>query len=157
MKSAAAVNQYACQATAIRPTWNRAPSEPGIDEGLQILVVEDDVADAYLIECALQDDPRVGTVRHASDGLEALGLFDRGEVSPDLVVIDLHMPRMNGFQLLEELSRRENAPFAMYVLTSSTARTDFVWGKLRGADLILTKPDTLAQLKVVLRDAINAL
>src|SRR5580658_5683531 len=74
-------------------------SEP---PGLCVLVAEDDEADAFLLGRTLADYPAVGKVVHARDGIEALAMVERGEVAPDLAFIDLHMPRMNGFDLIAE-------------------------------------------------------
>lgn len=122
---------------------------------LRVLVVEDDEADAYLIQRALNMHPRIGEVYRAVDGIEALDLIDDG-VDPDFAIIDLHMPRKNGFSLLLEFGcmRRD---FPMIVLTSSTARSDAVRSKLRGAAQVLTKPDTVEELEQVLANAVAAL
>lgn len=129
----------------------RAPSP-----GLCVLVVEDDEADAYLISRALERQPRVGQVVRAWDGVEALELIEQGDVSPDLAFVDLHMPRKNGFNLLAALAGRAKSSFPMVVLTSSTAPTDAIRSRLRGAIRVVTKPDTVELLEDLLRNAINA-
>src|SRR5580692_11526522 len=101
--------------------------------GLCVLVVEDDEADAYLISRALERQPRVAQVIRAWDGAEALELVEQGKVDPDLAFIDLHMPRKNGFNLLAALAGRAESSFPMVVLTSSTAPTDAIRSRLRGA------------------------
>ena len=70
---------------------------------LNILLVEDDDADAYLIERALSANPRVAEIVRACDGVEALELVDARRMRPDLAIVDLHMPRKNGIALLGEL------------------------------------------------------
>jgi CheY-like chemotaxis protein len=124
--------------------------------GLCVLVVEDDEADAYLISRALSAQPGVGKVVRAADGVEALEMVDRGEVEPDLAFIDLHMPRKNGFNLLAALACRTEKSFPMVVLTSSTAPTDAVRSRLRGAIRVVAKPDTVEALGAVLSSAIEA-
>lgn len=123
---------------------------------LQILVVEDDSADAYLIFRALSDNPRVGEIVHAWDGIEALEMIESGAIDPDLAIIDLHMPRKNGFSLLVELACRDHPRFSTVVLTSSKASSDAVRSKLRGANHFLTKPDTIEELDTVLARAVAA-
>lgn len=111
-----------------------AQAAPGVfaaSRALNILIVEDDDADAYLIERVLADDPRVGAVTRAVDGVQALDLI-AGGVEPDLAIIDLKMPRKDGFSLLVELACAEWL-FPKIVLTSSTTRSDAVRSKLRGA------------------------
>jgi CheY-like chemotaxis protein len=123
--------------------------------GLQILVVEDDDADAYLIETALAEYAQCGQILRATDGVEALEMIEFG-ATPDLAIIDLHMPRKNGFSLLVDLLCLKST-FPMIVLTSSTAPSDAVRSRLRGADRFLAKPDTVEELRRVLTTAINAL
>jgi CheY-like chemotaxis protein len=125
--------------------------------GLQVLVVEDDMADAYLIRRALAGNPRVDNIAWASDGIEALALLDSGAIHPDLAIIDLHMPRKNGLSLLVELSCRDLGDLARVVLTSSKASSDSVRSKLRGAHQYLTKPDTIDEMETVLSGVIAAL
>jgi CheY-like chemotaxis protein len=130
----------------------------GLDRppGLCVLVVEDDEADAYLISRALSGQPAVGEVVRAPDGVEALEMVERGEVEPDLAFIDLHMPRKNGFSLLAAFASHPRAGFPMVVLTSSTAPTDAIRSRLRGAIRVVTKPDTVEELEAMLTSAIDA-
>src|SRR5262249_21276782 len=106
-------------------------------ENLKVLVVEDDDADAYLIRSALKRNPRVTQMVLAHDGIEALELLDSGLVAPSIAIVDLHMPRKNGFSLLVELRCRPNADFPAIVLSSSTASADSARSRLRGADCFL--------------------
>src|SRR5262249_3997038 len=62
---------------------------PDNEDGLQVLVVEDDAADAYLIKCALAANPRVGSITRVTDGLQALRAIEEDGVDPDLAIIDL--------------------------------------------------------------------
>ena len=123
--------------------------------GLSLLLVEDDEADAYLIKRALGDHPAVGRVTHARDGVEALNMVECGEVEPDLALIDLHMPRMDGFSLLVALPISSSTPFPMVVLTSSSSPSDAVRGRLRNAVRIITKPDSAEAMRALFRAVIK--
>nr|MEA2797224.1 hypothetical protein [Phenylobacterium sp.] len=125
--------------------------------GLCVLVVEDDEADAYLIGRALEDNPAIETVRRARDGVEALGMIALGEVRPDIAFIDLHMPRMDGFDLLTALANRPTPSFPLAVLTSSAAPNDAIRSRLRSAARVVTKPDNVADLQAALTIAVDAL
>jgi len=128
----------------------------GQGPGLNLLIVEDDAADAYLIGRALSDNPAVGTVTHAHNGVEALAMVALGEVAPDLAFIDLHMPHMDGFNLLSAFSNRPGPAFPMVVLTSSSAPNDAMRSRLRRAVRVVTKPDTVAEMYAVLKATIDA-
>jgi CheY-like chemotaxis protein len=137
----------------------REPAQPTLrtaGPGLCVLIVEDDDADAYLIECALAANPNISDVVRAVDGVEALRLVDTGGVRPDVALIDLHMPRKNGFQLLADFAARPEPYFPMVVLTSSTAPTDAMRSRLRGAARVLTKPESTQDLETVLAAAIQS-
>jgi CheY-like chemotaxis protein len=123
---------------------------------LCVLLVEDDDGDAYLIERALMANPNVGGIIRATDGVEALALVQIGAVAPDVALIDLHMPRKNGFQLLVEFAALDQPHFPMVVLTSSTAPTDAMRSRLRGATRVLTKPDSVEALDELLAMAITS-
>jgi CheY-like chemotaxis protein len=132
------------------------PIVPSPARGLCVLVVEDDDADTYLIGRALEDNPAVETMFHARDGIEALAMVERGEVTPDLALIDLHMPRMDGFGLLFALAGRSGTDFPLVVLTSSSSPSDAIRSRLRNAIRVVTKPDTIAEMYAVLETTIEA-
>ncbi|MGA2043598.1 MAG: response regulator [Roseiarcus sp.] len=131
-----------------RPASARNPQK------LCVLLVEDDEADSYLIRRALATIPRVGKIVVARDGVEALEMVDDGSASPDLALIDLHMPRKDGFALLREFETRESAQFLSVVLTSSRAGADALRSRKRGAVEFLTKPDTVEKMAAALNRVI---
>jgi CheY-like chemotaxis protein len=122
---------------------------------LRVLLVEDDDADVYLIRRALSQLPRVAEVRVARDGDEALELIDSWSAGPDLAIVDLKMPRKDGFALLREFATRKGATFPSVVLTSSKAGADVYRAKKRGAVDFLTKPNGLEKLKNALDELIT--
>jgi CheY-like chemotaxis protein len=117
--------------------------------GLHVLLVEDDEADAYLIRRALAKNPRVADVVIAEDGVEALELFDKRRIAPDLAIVDLHMPRKDGLALLKEFATR-TVQFPSVVLTSSKASKDAIRAAKRGAVEFITKPRTEGELAATL-------
>jgi CheY-like chemotaxis protein len=122
---------------------------------LRVLVVEDDEADVYLIRRALASNPRVEKVAVARDGVEALELIDGWSAAPDLAIVDLHMPRRDGFALLSDFAARKSDPFPSVVLTSSRAGADAFRCKRRGAVEFLTKPNTAEKLTAALDRVIS--
>jgi len=124
---------------------------------LQILLVEDDEADAYLIRRALAKNPRVGEVLLAEDGVEALQLFDREWFSPDMAIVDWHMPRKDGQALLEDLGNRTAVRFPSIVLSSSKSNKHALGATKTGAVEFMTKPKSEDQLRAILDRAIESL
>ncbi|MES1199897.1 MAG: response regulator [Pseudomonadota bacterium] len=124
--------------------------------GLHVLVVEDNEADAEMIVHALERRPAVVDIEHAADGAEALEMLDKAVLMPDLAIIDLQMPKMDGFKLLIEMSCRGYSGFPIFVLTSSTSRSDVVRSLFRGADKVMSKPNTIEELERKIAEMIAA-
>ncbi len=115
-----------------------------------VLVVDDEVAVADLLEDALT----LGgyqTLR-AANGMEALRLVR--EKSPDLLLLDINMPLMNGFEVLERLRERGNDTPVLF-LTARDDRDDELHGLQLGADDYVTKPfgvdELILRVQAVLR------
>jgi CheY-like chemotaxis protein len=137
----------------LRPT---PTAEAQLAKGLSILLVEDDEADAYLIHRALWDHPAVGEIVHVRDGVEAVAMVERGGLDPDLALIDLRMPRIDGFALLVAFSNNVELTFPMVVLTSSSAPDDAIRSRLRNALRVIVKPETIAEMSAALKASIDA-
>ncbi|MEI7593575.1 MAG: response regulator transcription factor [Actinomycetes bacterium] len=114
-----------------------------------VLVVEDE--DSF-IEALTVGLTREGfTVSVARDGAEALDIFD--EINPDLVLLDLMLPRVSGLDVCRELRSRSSVPIIM--VTAKGAEIDTVVGLEVGADDYVTKPyrlrELVARMRAVLR------
>ena len=98
-------------------------------ERANILLVEDSETDARLVELAVRDTQWISSLDTAVDGEKALEYLEKsqeGRGLPHLILLDLNMPRMNGFELLQRL-KREDSPFRripVIVLTTSSATED---------------------------------
>lgn len=116
-----------------------APARP-----YDVLLVEDDLADAMLIEDALATR---GTrnLTQAHDGVAALDyLREPANPRPDLIVLDLNMPRMNGRELLAIIKDDEELrTIPVVVLTTSAAPDDVTGAYRQHANAYVTKPVNL--------------
>lgn len=117
----------------------------------RILVVDDDPSVRLLLRELLE---RAGaTVSEAADGQAALA--DLAAVAPDLIVLDVAMPGMDGWQTLERLRDMTDAPVLM--LTGHDAELEKVRGLLAGADDWVVKPfgrqELLARISALMRRA----
>ena len=117
---------------------------------MQILLVEDSLADVELTLEALADAKIANAVTVVRDGQQALDHLlasTRGEVErPDLVILDLNLPRLSGHEVLEQMRAHDDlrrTPVA--ILTTSTAEKDVVQGYDLGANCYLTKPVDVEQ------------
>ncbi len=110
------------------PTMTDTPSGPSI------LVVDDDPALAEMIGIVLRGDGLEPTF--CGDGAAALGAFR--EVKPDLVLLDLMLPGLDGIQVCEQIRRESGIPIIM--LTAKSDSADVVRGLETGADDYIVKP-----------------
>jgi len=131
---------------------NKAGQE---ERKIDILLVEDDDADAYIILEALKNIPKVNSVIRAYDGVEALEIVDGRNFTPNLALVDLSMPRKNGFALLAELKARILVDFPAVVLTSSHAEMDVFRAGKNGAWKYITKKDKVHMMTQSLRRIIK--
>src|SRR4029453_12991543 len=120
-------------------------------EDVRILVVEDERKVANFIRQGLTEEGH--TVRVAPEGATALDLLVEGP-PPDLVVLDLMLPKVDGFAILKAArQRRVTAP--VLILTARDSVADKVRGLDLGADDYLTKPfafdEFLARVRALLR------
>lgn len=110
-----------------------------------VLLVEDDMADAMLIEEALTEQGMARGIQRADDGVAALEyLRDPRTDRPDLIVLDLNMPRMNGRELLNVLKNDPDlSSIPIVVLTTSAAPDDIDDAYRQHANAYVTKPVNL--------------
>lgn len=116
---------------------------------LTVLVVEDEESFVHALSIGLQ---REGfRVQVARDGAEALDLFDA--VKPDLVLLDVMLPKVSGLDVCRELRRRSAVPIIM--VSAKGEEIDAVVGLEVGADDYVTKPyrlrELVARMRAVLR------
>src|SRR5947209_12588279 len=114
-----------------------------------VLVVEDEERFIDALSVGLR---REGfRVQVARDGAQALDLFDA--VNPDLVLLDVMLPKVSGVDVCRELRRRSQVPIIM--VTAKSAEIDTVVGLEVGADDYVTKPyrlrELVARIRAVLR------
>ena len=114
-----------------------------------ILIVEDDRSIAEIVSRVLMSE---GYTTHlASDGVEGIEKFYL--TLPDLVILDVKMPRMDGWETLERLRKISGCPVIMLTVFGST--DDIIKGLELGADDYLVKPfgiqELIARVNAVLR------
>ena len=115
----------------------------------RILIVDDDSNICELLRLYLEKDGFQTDI--VTDGLAALAAFD--ELKPDLVLLDIMLPGMDGWQICREIRKKIHTPIIM--LTAKSETFDKVLGLELGADDYITKPfetkEVIARVKAVLR------
>lgn len=124
---------------------------------IEVLLVEDHLADVRLILEALRDGGREHHVHHVRDGIEALALLRREPPfkrarRPDVILLDLNLPRMDGRELLGVIkSDPEFATIPVVVLTTSNDEKDVARAYALRANCFVTKPLDYGSLRDVVR------
>jgi CheY-like chemotaxis protein len=114
----------------------------------EILLAEDNPADVYLIREALKQHQVKCEIRTAADGRDVLSLLAAEDRSwrPDLIILDLNLPRHDGIEILQKLRTLDAlSGVPVVVLTSSDSPRDRVTATQLGATRYLSKPSNLEQ------------
>jgi CheY-like chemotaxis protein len=133
------------------------PQPPRRVWALNVLLVDDDWADSTLILNVLRRNPHVAVAR-ASDSPEfALReLAKGGQMRPDLILLDIHMPRINGFEFVEALRTiPAMAHLPVVFLTTSSMASDVDKARESSAVLYVVKPDSYAELQMRLNGVLR--
>lgn len=131
--------------------------EPTSEKPIDILLVEDNPGDARLAQEALKDCKIRNSVHIVRDGLEAMAYlrgrenFAGGDL-PDLILLDLNLPRMDGREVLAEVKADPVLKrIPVVILTTSKAEEDVLRSYNLHANCYITKPIDLQQFMTVVR------
>jgi len=130
---------------------------PVVSSGLHILLADDDDDDRYFFAQAVNELSGCIKLSTAKDGTELLRLLKNTDVElPDLIFLDLNMPRKNGLECLEELrqsAQLKNIPVIIYSTSSHPRQVEDTYKK--GANLFIQKPDSYTGIKKVLHKVLS--
>ncbi|MDY7077652.1 MAG: response regulator [Chloroflexota bacterium] len=122
-----------------------------IDRGIQVLLVEDDPGDIELMQECLKDAKVMVNLNVVDDGVKALAYLRQEEpyadaMQPDLILLDLNMPRKDGREVLLDIKRDETLKrIPVVILTTSDTEEDILRSYNLGANCYVTKPVGLDQ------------
>jgi len=118
----------------------------------QVLIVDDSPTETHLLREMLEKNGH--SVITAENG--ALGVKVCKEKKPDLVLMDVVMPELNGFQATRQLSKDpETAHIPIIIVTTKDQETDRLWGLKQGARDYLTKPVSEKALMTTLKSLLG--
>jgi DNA-binding NarL/FixJ family response regulator len=110
---------------------------------IRVLIADDQRLFAEALEAILAGDDRIEVVAHAGDGREAARLAL--DLDPDVILMDISMPVMDGFQAAREIRKRD-AEVSILMLTGSNSRDDVDRARKAGASGYVTKDRIAAEL-----------
>jgi CheY-like chemotaxis protein len=129
----------------------------GRSRPVEILLVEDNLGDARLTQEALKEGKIRNNLHHAKDGVEALQFLRRegghaAAPTPDIVLLDLNLPKKDGRQVLAEMKADEALKtIPVVVLTTSEAEQDILRSYELHANCYVTKPVDLEKFISIVR------
>jgi chemotaxis family two-component system response regulator Rcp1 len=124
---------------------------------IEILLVEDNPGDVRLTREALRDAKVRNNMMVASDGVEALAYLRQegqyaGTTRPDMILLDLNLPRINGFEVLDAIKEdAELKRIPVIILTTSQEEQDIIRSYNLYANAYVTKPVDLQQFIDVIK------
>ncbi len=128
-----------------------------IGKPIDILLVEDSPGDVRLVREALEEAKVRNTMTVVEDGVEAIALLRRqGRYAraprPGLILLDLNLPKKNGFEVLQEIKSDEGLKLIpVVILTTSQAEQDIIKSYDLFANAYITKPVDLDQFLAVVK------
>ena len=123
----------------------------------KILIVDDDSDDQNLLIEALRDWDASIKFQTATNGHHALLLLNNSLPElPNLIFLDLNMPRMNGIQFLHEIKKRQEfRELPVIIYSTSSDPKDVTETARLGAENFITKPTGLSELKITLKSVLS--
>jgi two-component system, chemotaxis family, response regulator Rcp1 len=124
---------------------------------IEILLIEDNAGDARLAQEALADSKVLNNLSVVGDGVEAMAFLRnegkyQGLPRPDLVILDLNLPKKDGREVLAEIKADEGLKRTpVVILTTSKAEEDIVKSYNLHANCFITKPMDLEQFLTVVK------
>jgi len=124
---------------------------------LQVLLADDDKDDRLFFKYAIEELKIQTIVSTVNDGVELMAyLSNTGNQLPDLIFLDLNMPRKGGMECLKEI--RANSLFndlSVAIYSTSASEKDIEESFVLGANIYITKPNDFTSLKKILAEVIN--
>ncbi len=118
----------------------------------RILIVDDSPTETHLIRTMLTSQGH--EVLEASSGEEGVAIA--GKELPDMVLMDIVMPGLNGFQATRQISKDQRTNhIPVVIVTTKNQETDRVWGKRQGARGYLVKPVQENMLLATIKDVLK--
>jgi twitching motility two-component system response regulator PilH len=119
---------------------------------VHILIIDDSPTDAYLVKNILEEQGY--QTSEASNGEE--GIQKAKEIKPNLIIMDVVMPGLNGFQATRKITKNpETSAIPVVIMSSKNMESDRAWGLMQGAKDFLVKPVKQKELLEVVKKLVG--
>jgi CheY-like chemotaxis protein len=123
---------------------------------VRILLVEDDEDDITFFELALKKQSIATQLTTLTDGDQVMPYLNDAADHPDLLVLDLNLPKLPGREVLTQIKRSPvSQAIPVVILSTSSAQEDSEFCIANGAERFLTKPTSLTSLSSMLAEVLN--
>lgn len=126
------------------------------DSGLHVLLADDDIDDCMLFEEALQELSHDTLLSIVNDGEQLTDTLFRRKVLPNVLFLDLNMPRKNGYECLREIASDEHTRNIPVIIISTSFDSEIVRSLYQiGAKYYIRKPEEFGKLKQVVSKGLS--
>ena len=127
------------------------------DDALHILLADDDEDDRLFFKDAIEEIKVKTIVRIVEDGVQLMDYLNKPEISlPNVVFLDLNMPRKNGMECLKEIrSNHKLKDLSDVIYSTSASEEDIEATFVKGANVYIKKPNDFDELKRVLGQVLS--
>jgi len=120
----------------------------------RVLIVDDSVFMRTVVRDMLSKDPSIEIVGTASDGEDAISKIR--DLKPDLITLDIEMPKKNGIEVLQEIGKKKDRPRILMLSTLTTEGAEMTRQAIRlGADDFMPKPKDIPHVKEIGNELIS--
>lgn len=125
-----------------------------LKKGKNIFLADDDADDCLLFEDALREVASDTTLTTALDGMELMDILDETvPPPPDMIFLDLNMPRKNGFECLNEIRTDKKLKEIPVIIFSTSAQPEYIEKVYQsGANRYIRKPSSFSELRKVISE-----
>ncbi|MFX0028662.1 MAG: response regulator [Candidatus Hermodarchaeota archaeon] len=129
--------------------------------GVNILLVEDNAADIRLITEVIQEIEIVNNLHVVRDGVESIDFLRKkgkfaNTTTPDIILLDLNLPKRSGFEVLNEIKKDDNLKIIpVVILTISDSEEDIRKAYILHANCYIIKPLEMNEFRTIINSIIN--
>lgn len=126
-------------------------------EKYRVFLVDDSPDDRFFERTILEGSSKFTVIGEARDGQEAIEYLEKNSASPDIMLLDLKMPRKNGFDVLRWLSTTNVGNLTVVIMSGSWLSEDIIRSRTLGAHAYFKKPSSREDQEKMILDIENLL